>query len=127
MDRYRLFAERVAFSRSSIANTLQELKAGGQSIAAYGASAKGCILLNSCGIGKETIDFAVDRSQYKQGLYMPGTLLPIYPPSKLLDEMPDYVLLLTWNFAEEIIEQQSAYLKRGGRFIIPVPDVKVVK
>lgn len=126
LDPYRLFAERVESSRSSIADTLGELKAEGHSIAAYGASAKGCILLNSCHIGKETIDFVVDRSQYKQGLYMPGALLPIYPPAKLLEEMPDYVLLLTWNFAEEIIEQQSEYMERGGRFVIPIPVVKVV-
>lgn len=123
---YRRFTARVSTARTSIANTLQELKAHGHSIAAYGASAKGCVLLNSCGIGMETIDFVVDRSQYKQGLFMPGSLLPIYPPTKLLEEMPDYVILLTWNFAEEIIEQQSEYLKRGGRFIIPIPDVKVV-
>ena len=126
LDLYRLFAERVASSRSSIADMLHELKAEGHSIAAYGASAKGCILLNSCRIGKETIDFVVDRSKYKQGLLMPGTLLSICPPAKLLEEMPDYVLLLTWNFAEEIIEQQSEYLEGGGRFIIPIPVVKVV-
>ena len=126
LDLYRQFDDRVAYSRSSIANTLNKLKAEGHSMAAYGASAKGCILLNSCGIDKETIDFVVDRSQYKQGLYTPGALLPIYPPEKLLEEMPDYVLLLTWNFAEEIIEQQSEYLENGGRFIIPIPTVKVV-
>lgn len=126
-DLYRLFAERVSSSRSSITDLLLALKAEGHSIAAYGASAKGCVLLNSCGIGKETIDFIVDRSRYKQGLYMPGTLIRICSPDRLLEYMPDYVLLLTWNFAEEIIEQQSEYLEGGGRFIIPIPVVKVVR
>jgi hypothetical protein len=82
--------------------------------------------LNYFGIGKETVDFVVDRSTVKQGYYTPGTHLRIHAPEKLLDEMPDYVLLLTWNFADEILQQQSEYRRRGGRFIIPVPEVKVV-
>ncbi|HKR22919.1 MAG TPA: methyltransferase C-terminal domain-containing protein, partial [Pyrinomonadaceae bacterium] len=95
-------------------------------IAAYGASAKGSTLLNYCGIGRETLDYVVDRSTVKQGRYTPGNHLKIYAPEKLLADAPDHVLLLTWNFAGEILEQQSEYRKRGGRFIVPVPFVKVV-
>jgi hypothetical protein len=68
----------------------------------------------------------VDRSTYKQGRYMPGVRLPIYPPARLMTELPDFVLLLTWNFADEIMEQQAEYRRHGGRFIIPVPEPRVV-
>src|SRR6185295_8588168 len=98
----------------------------GKRIAVYGASAKGATLMNYFGLGRGTLDFVVDRSTFKQGRYTPGTHLPIYSPDKLVREMPDYVLLLTWNFGDEILEQQSEYRKRGGRFIIPIPEVKTV-
>jgi len=92
----------------------------------YGASAKGSTLLNTFGITHDQIDFVVDRSTVKQGLYTPGTHLFIRPPSALLDEQPDAVLLLTWNFAEEILAQQAEYIRRGGKFIIPLPEVRIV-
>jgi hypothetical protein len=95
-------------------------------IAAYGASAKSNTLLNYYRIGKETLDFVADRSTVKQGRYTPGTHLPILSPAALLDQQPDYILLLTWNFAEEILEQQAEYRKRGGRFIIPIPELRVL-
>ena len=95
-------------------------------IAVYGASAKGSTLLNYFQLGRETLDFVVDRSTVKQGRYTPGTRLPVYPQERLLEEMPDYVLLLTWNFAEEILRQQAEYRSRGGRFIIPLPSPSVV-
>ena len=123
---YRAFSARVEDLRDSLVTLLAELKADGKRIAAYGASAKGTTLLNYFNIGRETLDFVVDRSTVKQGHYAPGTHLPIYAPERLLEEMPDHVLLLTWNFAEEILEQQSEYRRRGGRFIIPVPKVRVV-
>jgi hypothetical protein len=98
---------------------LRRLKAEGRTLAAYGAAAKGSTLLNYFGIGRDVLDFVVDRSTYKQGRFMPGVRLPIYSPERLLEARPDYVLLLTWNFAKEILEQQAEYRARGGRFVIP--------
>jgi hypothetical protein len=125
-DTFAHFGSRVTSLQQSLRSTLQQLKTSGRRLAAYGASAKGSTLLNYFGIGRETLDFVVDRSTVKQGHYTPGTHLPIYAPEKLLEEMPDYVLLLTWNFADEILEQQEEYRRRGGRFIIPIPSVSVV-
>lgn len=123
---YKDFRARVERLRDDLLALLNELKSEGKRIAAYGASAKGSTLLNYCGVGRETLAYVVDRSTVKQGLYTPGTHLKIYAPEKLLADAPDHVLLLTWNFASEILEQQSEYRKRGGRFIVPVPFVKVV-
>jgi len=125
-EAYRPFAGRVSALRASLAALLSDLKAKGHTVAAYGASAKGSTLLNACGIGRETLDFVADRSTVKQGLYTPGTRLLVRPPEALLTERPDYTLLLTWNFAEEILRQQSEYRARGGRFIVPVPEVVIV-
>jgi SAM-dependent methyltransferase len=123
---YRDFGDKVLRLREDLRAMLRDLKSANSRIAAYGASAKGSTLLNYCGIGRETLDFVADRSTVKQGLHTPGTHLPIVPPEALLEERPDHVLLLTWNFADEILGQQAAYRQQGGRFIIPVPEPTVV-
>ena len=123
---YARFARAVGDLRESLTGLLTDLHGRGHSIAAYGAAAKGSTLLNFCGIGRELLDFVVDRSPHKQGKFMPGVHLPIAPPSKLLEARPDYVLLLTWNFADEILAQQAEFRTGGGRFVVPVPDVRVV-
>jgi hypothetical protein len=123
---YQGFAQRVLQLKSALLTLLQDLKRQGKSIAAYGASAKGSTLLNFFGLGQETLDFVADRSTYKQGRLTPGTHLPIVPPERLLEKMPEYTLLLTWNFADEILEQQKAYRAKGGKFIVPIPALTVV-
>jgi SAM-dependent methyltransferase len=126
LEFYKNFGNRVESLRDELVLLLRELKAQKNRIVAYGASAKGTTLLSYCGLGREVLDYVVDRSTVKQGRYTPRSHLKIYAPEKLLEDMPEYVLLLTWNFAGEIYEQQAEYRKRGGRFIVPVPSVRVV-
>jgi SAM-dependent methyltransferase len=123
---YRDFAERVAAIKRDLLELLRELKSDGARIAAYGAAAKGSTLVNYVGIGPEVVDFVVDRNLHKQGLCMPGVHLLIRDPAALLDERPEYVLLLAWNFKDEIMRQQAEYRERGGRFVVPVPAPTVV-
>lgn len=123
---YADFGERVAGVQSRLRRLLVELKEQGRSVAAYGAAAKGATLLNSTGIGPDVLDFVVDRNTVKQGQWLPGARLPILPVEALLERRPDYVLLLAWNFAGEIVRQQQGYRDMGGRFIIPVPEPKVL-
>lgn len=123
---YAGFAGRVAAIRTDLLALLARLKREGRRIAAYGASAKGSTLLNHFGIGAETLDYVVDRSTEKQGRYTPGTHLRILAPSHLATDRPDYLLLLAWNFLDEVLAQQAAYRAAGGKFIVPVPEVRVV-
>ena len=123
---YADFAHSVQNLKASLSDLLLQLKRERKRVVGYGAAAKGTTLLNYFQIGPETLDFVVDRSPHKQGCYTPGTHLPIFSPDKLMHEKPDYVLLLAWNFANEILEQQTLFRQQGGRFIIPIPELKVV-
>jgi hypothetical protein len=126
LARYKVFATHVAAIRTALRQQITDLRSQGKRIAAYGASAKGSTLLNYCGLGCETLEFVADRSTYKQGCLTPGTRLPIVPSEELAKRKPDYTLLLTWNFADEILRQQQAYRDAGGRFILPVPELRVI-
>lgn len=123
---FHAFAERVQALKTELNATLDRLIAEGLTVVGYGAPAKGNTLLTFLGIGPDRIGYIADKSPLKQGRYTPGTHIPVVPPERLLTDRPDYVLLLAWNFAEEIMEQQAEYRAGGGRFIIPVPEVKIV-
>jgi hypothetical protein len=123
---YRDFGQMVNGLKAELLDVVQKLKANGKRIVVYGASAKGSTLMNYFELDGDTLDYVVDRSTIKQGYYTPGNHLAIYAPEKLLEDKPDYVLLLVWNFADEVLKQQSAYREAGGKFIIPIPKVTVV-
>lgn len=125
-DTYTAFAERVEHNRTVLMSLLDQLKRDGRRIAGYGASARGNTLLNFFKIGVETLDFIVDRNRLKHGLYTPGMHIPVVAPEAILQEQPDYLLIIAWNFADEIMDQQTAYRDRGGSFILPIPEPRVV-
>jgi SAM-dependent methyltransferase len=122
---YRDFGDRVARLKQELLALLRRLQSEGRRLAAYGASAKGSTLMNAFGIDRSLIEFVVDRSSLKQGRFTPGNHLPILPTEALAERRPDYVLLLTWNFAVEILTQQAGFRQRGGKFIVPVPEIIV--
>lgn len=124
--RYVKLAEDVQQNRRALRALLLDLKSRGKRIAAYGAPAKGNTLLNFCDIGTDLVDFTVDRNPLKVGSYTPGMHIPVQPVEALLEQQPDYVLILAWNFAEEIQQQQAEYKRRGGRFILPIPNPMVL-
>lgn len=124
--RYEQFAFQVEENRSSILRMLSTLKSQGKAIAGYGAPAKGNTLLNYCGIGTDLIPFTVDKNQLKVNTFTPGMHIPVFPVTKLLEVQPDYVFILAWNFAREIIAQQSVYQSKGGKFIVPIPMPEVI-
>ncbi len=126
LARWQQFARDVEVQRSQLLALLRQLKADGKSVAGYGAPAKGNTLLNYCGIGADLVPYTVDRSPLKVGTLTPGMHLPVLPAETLVERRPDYVLILAWNFADEIMRQQHAYRDAGGRFIIPIPQPVVI-
>jgi len=124
---YEHFATRVRSIQTALKALLESIKSRGQRIAGYAVSAKGAILLNSSGIDGQLLDYLVDRSPHKQGKAMPGVHLRVYDPARLLEPpTPDYLLLLAWNFKDEIVRQQQEYRARGGKFIVPIPVPEIL-
>jgi SAM-dependent methyltransferase len=126
VETWRAFAEKVTGIKAGLKRCLADLCREGWKLAGYGAPAKGSTLLEYLEIGPDVLPFIADRSTLKQGRYTPGTHIPIVAPDRLLKDRPDYVLLLAWNLVDEVLEQQAAYRRQGGKFIIPVPEVQIV-
>lgn len=126
IDFYLDFANKIKKVKSDLIKLLDSLKKDGKRIIGYGAAAKANTLQSYIGIGKNYLDYIADLSKYKQGLYFSGNKLLIEPSSKILSDKPDYVLILAWNFANEIMRQQQEYANNGGKFIIPIPEPKIV-
>ena len=126
LDAYRAFAASTVKIKCDLLRFLIQARAEGKVVAGYGAPAKGNTLLNYCGVGPELIPFTVDRSHHKQGHLLPGVRIPIKAPQAILDARPDYVLILPWNFKDEIVEQMAAIREWGGKFVVPIPELKVL-
>ena len=122
-EQYKLAVEKI---RDELCAILADIKDNGKTVFGYGASAKGNTLLNYYGIGPDTMPFIVDKNTLKHGLYSPGMHIPVHPVEKIASDKPDYILILAWNFADEIMEQQAEFKAAGGKFIIPFPKPKVV-
>ena len=125
LETYGMFAEKVRETKRKLLEFLIEAKRKGKTIVGYGAPGKGNTLLNYCGVRGDFIDYTVDRNTYKQGKYLPGTHIPIYPPERIKETKPDYVLILPWNFKDEIMGQLRYIRDWGGQFVVPIPEVRV--
>jgi hypothetical protein len=125
-DTWRGFARRVTQMKEDLLRFLDAILKRGETLAGYGAAAKANTLLAYCGIGPERLPFIVDRSPLKQGLLTPGHHIPVHGPEKLLGEQPNVTLILAWNFADEIFEEQDEYRQRGGRMAVPIPTPRFI-
>lgn len=123
---YLAFTARVKKIRLQLTSLLKRLKRKGYKIVGYGAAAKGNTLLNYCKIGTDVLDYIVDDTPFKQGLYTPGMHIPVVPSDRILKDKPDYVLLLAWNYLDEILKKEWKYQELGGRFIVPIPEPKII-
>jgi 2-polyprenyl-3-methyl-5-hydroxy-6-metoxy-1,4-benzoquinol methylase len=123
---YSNFSEQVNKTKLDLLRFLIDAKRAGKKIVGYGAPAKGNTLLNFCGIRGDFLDYTVDRSPQKQGMFLPGTRIPIVAPKRIFESKPDYVLILPWNLRDEIAEQMSGIEAWGGKFVVPIPEVKVL-
>ncbi len=126
MKYYADFTEKVKETKRKLLSFLIEARRAGKKVVGYGAPGKGNTLLNYCGIRTDFVEFTVDRNPYKQGKFLPGTRIPIFAPEKIAEARPDYVLILPWNFKDEIIKQNAYIREWGGQFVVPIPEVTVL-
>jgi SAM-dependent methyltransferase len=126
LDAYQAFGEQVKDTKRRLLEFLIGAKRAGKRIAGYGAAAKGNTLLNYCGIRSDFIDYAVDRNPHKQGCFLPGVHIPVHGPERIRETRPDYVLILPWNLKDEIVAQMAEIRSWGGKFVVPIPQVKVL-
>jgi len=126
LDTYVNFADQVRATKRKLLNFLIEAKSAGKSLAGYGAPGKSSTLLNYCGIRTDFLDYTVDRNPYKHGKYLPGTHIPIFPPERIAETKPDYVLILPWNLKDEIMSQLAYIRNWGGKFVVPIPEPLVI-
>jgi len=126
LETYFTFAEQVAETKRKLLEFLIQAKRDGKRIAGYGAPGKGNTLLNYCGVGTDFIDYTVDRNPYKHGKFLPGTRIPIFPPERIADTKPDYVLILPWNLKDEIAKQLAYVSDWGGQLVVPIPELTIV-
>jgi SAM-dependent methyltransferase len=126
IETYASFGEQVKETKRKLLEFLIGAKRSGKTVAGYGAPGKGNTLLNYCGVRTDFIDFTVDRSPYKQGKFLPGTHIPIHPPDRIREARPHYVLILPWNFKDEIVQQMAYIREWGGKFVVPIPEVRVL-
>jgi hypothetical protein len=125
LDTYSTFARKVENAKHVLLEFLIKARRAGRQVAAYGAPGKGNTLLNYCGIRMDLLEYTVDRNPYKQGKFLPGSLIPIFPPERIRETKPDYVLILPWNLKDEIMQQLSYIREWGGKFVIPIPGVRI--
>jgi SAM-dependent methyltransferase len=122
---YKNFAKQVKETKMALVTFLLQAAEEGKSVAGYGAPGKSATLLHYCGIGKDFVEYTVDRSPYKQGRFLPGNHIPIYHPDRIRETKPDYVLILPWNLKDEIMDQLRFIREWGGRFVVPIPKVTI--
>lgn len=125
LEAYRSFAEKAELVKHEFRSFLVSAKKQGHTVAAYGAPAKGNTLLNYCGVRSDLLEYTVDRSPHKQGMFLPGTHIPIHPPGRIRETMPRYLVILAWNLKDEIVEQMACIREWGGQFVIPIPRLRV--
>jgi hypothetical protein len=126
MGAYAAFGEQVKRCKRSLLRFLVEAKEAGKTVAGYGAPAKGNTLLNYAGVRGDFLEYTVDLSPHKQGLYLPGTRIPIHAPARIFETKPDYVLILPWNIKDEVMAQMRGIGDWGGRFVVPIPETRVL-